>query len=215
MDRNTQWVRRCLCDSFRSDWPRKSCRNCKTAHPLVDRYLFGSWRKSYTEYGERITEAALLKELNCEDEIMVGCVCAYGLGNKPALKKFLLYLDKDVENSTPESTAFYRLLADWALRRKRWNWEEQSQIVKSQKSAKYIALLDALSALKNNDALKFQHSLSQLRKGSQPTSPITFCSLIETAATFMVMLGEDRGLTLPNPPSKLTDFLLERAVFES
>lgn len=183
---------------------------------LVDRYLYGTWRVGYVNDGVQLTEASARKELSWRLALAPGCAVAASVSNQLSLSKFLKYVQhKDVYNGgVGDELAYYRLLADYFLGHRTWNWDEQADIIASGFDNRLKQLLKCLTHLRANEAAKFNQAI--LKLGTKPSAAgrILFAGIVDEELSTLAYLARRKGWQSDGFPDQLQDKILDRQAYQ-
>lgn len=183
---------------------------------LVDCYLYGTWRVGYVNDGVKLTEASARKVLLWRLALAPGCAVAASVSDQLSLSKFLKYVQhKDVYNGgVGDELAYYRLLSDYFLGQRKWNWDEQAGIVESGFDNRLKNLLKCLTHLRANEAAKFNQAI--LKLGTKPPSagPVRFAAVVDEELSTLAYLARRKGWQSDGFPGQLQDKILDRQAYQ-
>jgi hypothetical protein len=175
----------------------------------VDRYFYGEWREGYVENEVVLTEATAKKTLFWSGQLQAGCVASLALNDQSAFHRFLKYICDDVYDETRQGElAYYRLLSDVVLERKRWNWAEQAAIIQDRGDAHLVKLLQCLQVFSADDETAFLEAISKI--GSKPVQdPLWFRVVVDWDVTILAALASQREWGTQGYPPYLQDRILD------
>jgi hypothetical protein len=181
---------------------------------LVDRYFFGAWRVGYVEEGVKLTAKTASKALYWLLPLQAGCAAAATVGDLRNLGRFLEYICGDVyDENIADELAYYRLLSDVVLNRKRWDWSEQANLIAKGAEDRFIQLLRCLEGVHTNQEDLFQKSIRKFGAKPKFTPPLWFRGVVDCDVTVLARLAEQKSWSSEAFSVHLQDRILDRRIF--